>query len=177
MTICVAVSHFRHWRVAQNRERQRLQGITRQDGIRLAKLDMAGGFTPTQIVVVHGREIVVDQRVGVDALNGGCRSVQRAIADAKHIAGGIHQERAQALSTQECAIVHGFNQWSVLKRLWRNKTAQGVVGAYDTRLKLVGKIHLLGVRCERRGFRVFAVGKQDLHALLGLLELYLPLAR
>jgi hypothetical protein len=73
--------------------------------------------------------------------------------------------------------VHGFNQRSVLKRLWRNKSAQGVVGTHDARLKLVGKIHLLGVRCERRGFRVFAVGKQDLHALLGLLQFDLPLAR
>ena len=99
----------------------------------------------------------MDQRVGMDALNGGCRGVQRVIADAKHVAGGVHQERAQALSTQECAIVHGLNQWSVLKRLWRNKTAQGVVGADDSRLKLVSKIHLLGVRCERRCLSVFAI--------------------
>ena len=73
--------------------------------------------------------------------------------------------------------MHGFNQWSVLKRLRLNESAQRIVGADDARLKRVGEIHLLGVRCEWRGFSVFAVGKQDLHTLLGLLEFYLPLAR
>lgn len=70
--------------------------------------------------------------------------------------------------------MHGFNQWSVLKRLRLNESAQRIVGADDARLKRVGEIHLLGVRCEWRGFSVFAVGKQDLHTLLGLLKLYLP---
>jgi hypothetical protein len=48
--------------------------------------------------------------------------------------------------------------------------------AVRRRPEAVGKIHLLGVRCERRG-RVFAVGQQDLHALFGLLQFDLPLAR
>ncbi|AEW72383.1 hypothetical protein EcWSU1_00943 [Enterobacter ludwigii] len=173
----VTVGHFGHRRIAQNRERQGLQGIPRQNGIRFAKLDVAGWLATTQIVVVHGRQIIMDQRVGMDALNGGCRGIQRVSADTKHVARGVDQKRTQALSTQECAIVHGFNQWSVLKRLWLNKTAQCIVGTRDACLKLVGEIHLLGVRCEWRSFSVFAVGQQDLHALLGLLQFDLPLAR
>lgn len=41
----------------------------------------------------------------------------------------------------------------------------------------MAKIHLLGVRGERRQRGFVVIGKQDLHPLLGLLQLLLPLAR
>jgi len=39
------------------------------------------------------------------------------------------------------------------------------------------KIHLFSVRHKRRQRRIFAIRQQNLHALLGLLQLCLPLAR
>ncbi len=51
----VAIAHFGHRRIAENGECQRLQGIPRQDGIRFAKLNMAGWLTATQIVIIHRR--------------------------------------------------------------------------------------------------------------------------
>jgi hypothetical protein len=35
------------------------------------------GLPPTQRVVIHARKIVVDQRIRVDELDGGCRCVDR----------------------------------------------------------------------------------------------------
>ncbi|MNT30589.1 hypothetical protein D3C72_1663920 [compost metagenome] len=43
----VTIGHFNHRRIAQNRERQRLQSITGQNGIGFAKLDMAGRLAAT----------------------------------------------------------------------------------------------------------------------------------
>jgi len=73
--------------------------------------------------------------------------------------------------------VHGADQRSVLKRLWLNETAKRVVSTLDARLKLIRKIHLLSVRCKRGGGSIFAISKQDLHALFSLLQLNLALTR
>jgi hypothetical protein len=51
----IAVGHFSHWRIAQNSECQRLQGIARQNGIRFAKLDVTGWLPAAQIVIIHRR--------------------------------------------------------------------------------------------------------------------------
>jgi hypothetical protein len=72
----VAVRHFGIG-ASLSIKRQRLQGISGKNGIRFAKFDVAGRQTATQIVIVHRRQIIVHQRVGMDALNGGGRGVQR----------------------------------------------------------------------------------------------------
>ena len=59
------------------------QGVPGKHGDPLAKDLVAGGATPAQIVVVHAREVVVDERVGVDAFHGaggGQGRFQRAAA-------------------------------------------------------------------------------------------------
>jgi len=40
---------------------------------RLVKLLMARRFTAPEVVVIHRGQIVMDKRVGVDHLDGGCR--------------------------------------------------------------------------------------------------------
>ena len=47
------------------------QAVAGQDGDVLAERDVAGGQAAAQAVVVDGRQVVVDQRVGVDELEGG----------------------------------------------------------------------------------------------------------
>jgi hypothetical protein len=63
-------------------EGQRLQAVARQDRRRLVEGHVAGRPAPTQHVVIHRRQIVVDQAVGVDHLDRGtdATTVSRATA-------------------------------------------------------------------------------------------------
>ena len=56
--------------LGEHLKRQRLQRIAAENGGGLVERAVAGGASSAEIVVVHGREIVVDERVGVDALDG-----------------------------------------------------------------------------------------------------------
>lgn len=48
------------------------QAVPSQEGNCFPIGDMAGGFPPPQVVVVHTRQVIVDQGIGVDHLQ--CRS-------------------------------------------------------------------------------------------------------
>ena len=52
-------------------ERERLQSIAGEDRGRLVELPVRRRAAAPQIVVVHRRQIVVHERVGVDQLDGG----------------------------------------------------------------------------------------------------------
>ena len=56
------------WRVRKRFERQRQQRIARQDGGRFAEFLVASWLAAPQVVVVEGRQVVVNQRVGVNEL-------------------------------------------------------------------------------------------------------------
>ncbi|MOA44980.1 hypothetical protein D3C78_1673290 [compost metagenome] len=72
----IAQRHVGHVGIGQNGECQRLQCISGQNGIGLAKFDVAGWLTATQIVVIHGRQVVMDQRIGVNAFYRSRGSIQ-----------------------------------------------------------------------------------------------------
>ena len=50
-------------------EGQRLQGVAAEDRCRLVKSAVAGGPSPSQIVVIHSWQVVMDERIGMDHLN------------------------------------------------------------------------------------------------------------
>ncbi len=54
----------------QHLEGAGLQRVAGQDGDGLAKGHVAGGLAAAQVVVVEGRQVVVDERVGVEHLEG-----------------------------------------------------------------------------------------------------------
>ena len=62
-----------------------------------------------QIVVVHRRQIVVDQRIGVHEFDGGRHPAQRAAVDAEQPPALQHQERAQPLAAAQRRIAHGLD--------------------------------------------------------------------
>ena len=62
---------------ADDLEGQRLQGVAREDGCGFVELAVAGRPAAAQVVVVHGRQVVVDQRVGVDHFHRACQPVER----------------------------------------------------------------------------------------------------
>jgi hypothetical protein len=67
-----------------------VEAVAGEDGDVLAELHVAGRAPAAQVVVVHGRQVVVDERVGVDELDGGgqrqhadgSRPMARAVASA-----------------------------------------------------------------------------------------------
>jgi hypothetical protein len=62
---------------ADDFERQRQQRVACQDGRGLAELLVAGGPAAAQVVVVERRQVVVNERVGMDELER-ARQVQQA---------------------------------------------------------------------------------------------------
>jgi hypothetical protein len=55
--------------VRQYLERKRLQGVPGQNGRRLVELLVAGRPAAPQIIVVHGRQVVVDQGICMHQFN------------------------------------------------------------------------------------------------------------
>ncbi len=87
-------------------ECQRLQRIPGEDGHRFAEGHMAGGPAAAQLIIVHRRQIVVDQGVGVDQLHRTGRRIQRRPRVAAKLAAGVDQQRAQAFASAEHGMAH-----------------------------------------------------------------------
>ena len=96
-----------------------LEGIAAEDGRRLVVRPVAGGATTAEIVVIHRRQVVMNERVGVDHLHrDGCS--RRRLPD---LGGGSlgsgwragpggpqHEGRAETLSRREERIAHRLEQ-------------------------------------------------------------------
>jgi hypothetical protein len=63
-----------------------------------------------QIVVIHRRQVVVDQRIGVDEFHRAGGSVQRFECGADRRAGRINQHRPDALAAAQHRVAHGLMQ-------------------------------------------------------------------
>ena len=91
-------------------EGEGLEGVAGEDGDGFAEDYVAGGLAAAEVVVVEGGEVVVDEGVGVDHLDG-CAEVGCAFGDvagAGDHAGGFHAEDgAEAFAAGEGAVAHG----------------------------------------------------------------------
>ena len=71
----ILAKHFRHgiaaesFHAGRNFERDGEQRVARQDGNAVTENFVAGRAAAPEIVVVHARQIVVNERIGVDALH------------------------------------------------------------------------------------------------------------
>ncbi len=91
-------------------EGEGLEGVAGEDGGGFAEDDVAGGLAAAQVVVVECGEVVVDEGVSVDHLEGraevGC-AFGNFSGTCDH-AGGFHAEdRAEAFAAGEDAVTHG----------------------------------------------------------------------
>jgi hypothetical protein len=91
-------------------EGEGLEGVAGEDGDGFAEEDVAGGLAAAKVVVVEGGEVVVDEGVGVEHLEGGAE-VGRAFGDAEAAgdhAGSLHaKDGAEAFAAGEDAVAHG----------------------------------------------------------------------
>ena len=91
-------------------EGARLQRVADEDRGGFIEGAMAGGAAAAQVVVVHGRQVVVHQAVDVNELDRGGRGVEHFQRRAERFAGGIHEHRTHAFAARERAVAHRFEQ-------------------------------------------------------------------
>ena len=86
------------------------QRVARQDRRVLAERAVARRPPAAQVVVVHRRQVVVDQRVGVDQLKRGRCGKQFFGLVAQALAGRQAQHRPDALAARQQRVPHGFDE-------------------------------------------------------------------
>ena len=69
---------------------------------------MVGGFSTAEVVVVHAREVVVDERHGVDHLDGAGGGEGGFLVAAYELAGGDAEQGADPLAAGEEGVAHGL---------------------------------------------------------------------
>ncbi|MNS71255.1 hypothetical protein D3C72_1046190 [compost metagenome] len=87
-----------------------LQGVAGQDGGRLVIGDVQGRTPAAHVVVVHRRQIVMHQRIGVDAFQGAGGAQHGALVHLEHPARLDGEEGPQPLARAERGIAHGLGQ-------------------------------------------------------------------
>ena len=86
-----------------------LQRVAGKDGRRLAKSFVAGGTAAAQVVVVERRQVVVDERVGVQHLQRRAQFLDAGgNAALDHLRGFHAEDGPQALAAGEDAMPHGL---------------------------------------------------------------------
>lgn len=61
-------------RVGQYFEGEGLQSVTSQNSGSLVKLDVVGRLAATQVIIIHGRQVIMDQRITMHQLDGSASS-------------------------------------------------------------------------------------------------------
>ena len=87
-----------------------VEAVAGQDRHVLAKRPVARGPAPAQIVVVHGRKVVVDQRVCVNQLDRGGQGQHHRGVLADRLGGGQREYRADPLPAGQQRVPHGLHQ-------------------------------------------------------------------
>mmetsp|Transcript_102712 Transcript_102712/g.296916 ORF Transcript_102712/g.296916 Transcript_102712/m.296916 type:complete len:228 (-) Transcript_102712:42-725(-) len=114
-------------------ERSTQQRISSQNRNILSVHDVIGGLSTTQIIVVHSRQVIMNQGHGVDHFQSDRSRHGDLFASSKHFAGRQTQDRSDTLATGHERITHGFaNQFGFL------------FGALHTVFQRLGDLRLLG---------------------------------
>ena len=91
-------------------EGERQQPVAGQDRGGVVGLLVQGRPAAAQIAVVHRRQIVMDQRIAVDAFERGAGQQRGVARHAEHGRTLDHQERPQPFSAAEARIAHRLHQ-------------------------------------------------------------------
>ena len=123
-------------------EGQALQAVAGKDGAGLVLV--GGGLAATQVVVVHGRQIVVHQRIGMDQLDRAGGAVGAGLVTIQCFAGGVDQQRADALATVHHAVAHGLVEPLELRQRRDEEGFEAAVDALLTAFLVVADHHASG---------------------------------
>jgi hypothetical protein len=115
------------WCLRENLERLRQQSIAGEDGDAFAEHFVVGRLAAAEIVVVHRGQIIVDQRIGVDALDRTRRRQGVHVVPAAGLGRGEDERRPHPLAPGEERVAHGAVNGRGLHRFLREKTVEGFV--------------------------------------------------
>ena len=96
--------------VCHNLESQRQETIASQDGRRLVKRPVAGRPAPSQIVVIHRRQIVVNQRISMNHLQAHAAGIAESDSPPHASAAIRHKTGRSRLPPPKYAITHRHRQ-------------------------------------------------------------------
>ncbi len=133
----------------QHAECERLQRVAGEQCHGFSKRDVAGGLATAQRVVIHARQVVVDQRIRVNQLHRGGGSVDGIGIGVRDLARGIRQQRAHPLSAVQHRITHRLAQQCRLEVRGREHSRQHVL---DPPLSLAGPDGPGDIRNHRFGW-------------------------
>ncbi len=94
---------------------------------------MTGGDPPAQVIVIHGRQIVMNQRVGVDTLKSTSQRQQWFSAGRQGLGGGQAENRPDPLAPGQKTVAHGLNMIGQRPRIRRQQRFQSL---FDFRLPI-----------------------------------------
>ena len=126
---------------AQDLEGDGEQRVAGEDRGRLAEGDMQRGAPAAQRIVVHGRQIVMDQGIAMHAFERGGGIEAAFLRHAEQAARGHEQKGPQTLAAAEGRVAHGVGQSGIAGfRGWRGRKQP-----VETELEEVGDaLQLLG---------------------------------
>ena len=93
----------------QNRESLGQQPVAGQNRGCLVEGDVNRRAAAPQVAVVHRRQIVVDQAVAVDHLDGGTDPERLLLGNIEEAGRFAHQEGPQAFAARQRGIAHRFD--------------------------------------------------------------------
>ena len=114
-------------------KRLRQQGVARQHGDAFAEDLVVGGLAAAEIVVVHRGQIVVDERIGVDALDGAGQRQGVVFRAAAGLGGGQAKRRTHSFAAGKNRIAHGFVDGGGFGRFRRQEFIQRAVDGFRAR--------------------------------------------
>ena len=91
-------------------EGQRQQRIAGKDGGGIIIGLVQGGPAAAQIAVVHRRQVIVDQRIAMNAFQSGAGQQCGVARHTEHGRAFDHQKRPQPFAAAEAGIAHGLDQ-------------------------------------------------------------------
>ena len=115
------------WQAGQGLEGDGTQGVAGQNCHGLPEHNVVGGTAAAQVVVVHGRQVVVDQRIGMDHLEraGGVFAARNARPH--HPRRRHRQQGPNPFAAREDAVANCFVNRFWLRRFGRQPTVQSPV--------------------------------------------------
>ena len=115
--------------------------VAGEEGGGFVELFVRRGPAAAQVVVIHARKVVVDERVGVDALDGdgGGQGVGRTVAE--QLGGGEDEDGAEAFAAGFEAVAHRGVEARRARRRGREVEVEAAFDGGDVAFEFGGEVH------------------------------------
>jgi len=122
-------------------EGKRQKSVTREDGDGFAEFLVARGFAAAEVIVVEGRQVIVNQGVGVDEFDGAGRMERGGDIAGENSRRLETQDRTNSFSTGKDAVTHGCMDGSGLRGRQRKEPLKSSIDGETVLLEKWGKFH------------------------------------